>query len=261
MQYKLLVHKIAVDDFELDAPADVRQDVVMLRKSLDIAVQAFFRCEAGNDADPASLQAKLSSFLHTTESQRDENPNRQDGIYGANLAVKIKVAKGIPNSIFVVLNFGIECGDDNLLFLYTREDDQWRQRLHWYSDKYTKPSDAFGDLYLYSAVPGKDGSPLLVVAHGHPWCTSRWSGFEINLLRPATSSTSQVTLGHFSAGYDRGSDEEQVIKLTADGFTFKFWTNEAATGKDPTAMSGALTLKFRTTENILQCVSKDCPKN
>jgi hypothetical protein len=260
IQNRLLVHKIAVDDFELDAPSDVGRDVVMLRKTLDTATQAFFRCEAGNDSDPASLQSKLASFLHTARSQRDENPSRQDGIYAANLTVNFEAAKGFPNSIFVVLTFGIECGNDNLLLLYTKEDGQWHQRLHWYSDKYTKPSDAFGDLYLYSLVPGKDGIPLAAIAHGHPWCTSRWSGFDINLLRPATTLTSQVMLGHFSKGYDRGSDEDQGIKLTADGFTIKFRTNEAVPAKDPMQMSGPLTLRFRTTTNTLECISKGCPK-
>jgi hypothetical protein len=260
MQNKLLAHKIAVDDFELDAPADVGRDIVMLRKTLDIATQAFFHCEAGDDSDPVSLQTKLAVFLHTNRSKRNENSSSQDGVYGANLRIKVETAKGISNSVFVVLTFGIDCGDDNVLLLFTKEADRWSEHLHWYSDKYTKPSDAFGDLYLYSLVPGKDGIPLAVIAHGHPWCTSRWSGFDINLLRPATALTPQVTLGYFSAGYDRLSDENQKIKLTADGFTFKFLTNEAIPAKDPLQMSGPLTLRFRTTTNTLECISKSCPK-
>ena len=209
MQNKLLAHKIAVDDFELDAPADVGRDIVMLRKTLDIATQAFFRCEAGDDSDPASLQTELAAFLHTDRSKRDENSSSQDGVYGANLRIKVVTAKGISNSVFVVLTFDINCGDDNVLLLFTKEAGLWSEHLHWYSDKYTKPSDAFGDLYLYSLVPGKDGTPLVAIAHGHPWCTSRWSGFDINLVRPTTTLTPQVMLGHFSTGYDRGSDEDE----------------------------------------------------
>lgn len=67
-------------------------------------------------------------------------------------------------------------------------------------------------------------------------------------------------LDHFSTGYDRASDGDQGIKLTADGFTFKFWTNEAVPSKDPMQMSGPLTLRFRTTANTLECISKSCPK-
>ena len=105
LQYKLLGHKISTDDFDLDAPADVSRDLVMLRKTLDVATQAFFRCEAGDDTVPHSLQAKLSAFLHTKESVRDETHDREDGIYGANLTVRIESAKGFPNSLFVVLTF------------------------------------------------------------------------------------------------------------------------------------------------------------
>jgi hypothetical protein len=220
MQNKLLAHKIAVDDFELDAPVDVGHDVVMLRKSLDIAAQAFFRCEAGNDSDPGSLQARLASFLHTAQSQRDENPNRQDGIYGANLTINIKAAKGFSNSIFVMLTFGIDCGDDTLLFLYTQEDGQWQQRLHWYSDKYTKPSDAFGNFFLYTSVPGADGTQLVAVAHGHPWCTSRFSFFDVDLLRPATSQSPQNIVAHTNDSYSRG-DTTPTLKPSPDGVTLR----------------------------------------
>src|SRR6185312_12210752 len=106
-------------DLELDAPPDVGRDVVMLRKTLDVATQAFFHCETDNDSNPVTLQSKLAAFLHTNQSKRDDNTSTPDGVYGANLAVHIETAKGFPNSIFVVLTFGIECGDDNLLFLYT----------------------------------------------------------------------------------------------------------------------------------------------
>jgi hypothetical protein len=260
IQNKLLAHKFPADDPEFEAPEKVGADVVMLRKTLDLATQAFFHCEAGDDTNPASLQAKLAAFLHADRSKRDENSTAQDGVYGANLKIKVEQAKGLENSLFVVLNFGINCGDDNILLLFTKEDNQWKERLHWYSDKYTAPTDAFGDLYLYSVVPGKDGGPLLVVAHGRPWCVSRWSSFELNLLSPATNSTPQANLGHFTAGDDRASDNDSGIKPVSDGFTFKFWTNEAVTGKHPTSMSEPLTLRFRTTGNTLLCVSKDCPK-
>src|SRR5882762_5181940 len=128
IQNKLLAHKIAPDDFELDAPPEVGADIVMLRKTLDIATQAFFRCKAGNDANPSLLQTELAAFLHADRSKRDENSTAQDGVYGANLSVKVETAKQFPNSIFVMLNFGVECGDDNVLLLFTKEPDQWSER-------------------------------------------------------------------------------------------------------------------------------------
>jgi hypothetical protein len=261
IQNKLLAHKIAKDDIEIDAPKDVEQDVVMLRKSLDVATKAFFRCVAGDDTSPGSLELKLKYFLHADQSIRPFNSTAQDGFYGANLHVHIESAKDLPDSIFVVLNFGIECGDDNLLFLYTRRQGRWESRLHWYSESYGKPSDAFGDIYLYSIVPGPTSTPLVVVAHGHPWCTSRWSSFELDLLRTSSETSPQSKIGHFAAGYDRASDNEAHMAPTANGFTFKFWTNDAVPAKDPTQMSGPLTLRFTTSTGKLQCLSKACKSN
>jgi hypothetical protein len=216
IQNKLLAHKIAPDDFELDAPAEVGNDIVMLRKTLDVATQAFFRCEAGDESNPASLQKKLAAFLHTDYSKRDDNNSSQDGIYGANLRVRVEDAKKMPNSIFVVLTFGIDCGNDNLLLLYTKDSGRWHQRLHWYSDKYTKPSDAFGDIFFYNWVPGTYSSqPLLAVAHGQPWCTSVHSGFSLDLIQLTTTSSPQNVLDHITHRYVR--DGDPAMNATADG--------------------------------------------
>lgn len=189
IQNKLLAHKIKADDFELEAPTDVGRDVVMLRKTLDVATQAFFRCEAKSDETPTSLQSGLASFLHADRSKRADN---SDEVYGANLGVHIEEAKGFPDSIFVVLTFGIECGDDNLLLLFTKDGDHWKERLHWYADKYTAPSDAFGDFFLYAVAPGPEGKPAIAVAHGTPWCTSRMSGFKVDLIKPSDSDSPQT---------------------------------------------------------------------
>jgi hypothetical protein len=220
LQYKLLAHKISTDDIELEAPPDVSRDIVMLRKSLDVATQAFFRCVARDDTDAGSLQGKLSAYLHTDRSRRDD-PNTQDGVYGANLTVHIEPAKGFTNSMFVVLTFGIECGDDNLLFLYTREDGRWIQRLHWYGDKYTEPSDAYGDFFLYGGVPGPKNEPLVAAAHGTPWCTSRMSAFHVDLLQPSSAKTAQKNLAHRDDYYSRDDDVPRTLKITADGFDIR----------------------------------------
>jgi hypothetical protein len=215
LQNKLLAHKIASDDIELDAPADVSRDIVMLRKTLDVATQSFFRCEAGDDSSPESLQTKLAAFLHTDRSARDDSHDREDGIYGANLAVHIEPAKDFPNSLFVVLTFGIECGDDNLLFLYAQEDGRWVQHLHWYSDKYTGPSDAFGNFIDYKSVPGPDSAkPILALIHGHPQCMSVHSAFGMDLVRPASDSSPQQLLDHLIHGWVI-DDEFTVSRVTA----------------------------------------------
>ena len=218
LQNRLLAHKQAADNFELDAPSDVSADVVMLRKTLAVVTQAFFRCEAGNDTRPDSLQTRLAKLLHANQP---EEPLRHapdgsiiepiDGIYGSKLRVDIEPLTGLPSSVAVKLTFGIECGDDNLLLIYTWAENKWHQRLSWYANKYTKPSDAFGDLYLYSSLPEN----RIVVAHGHPWCSSVHSGLNLDLIQMATDSSSQHVLDHITHGYVR--DGEPSIRHTNDG--------------------------------------------
>lgn len=217
LQNKLLGHKIPTEAPEFDAPADVGRDIVMLRKTLDVATQAFFRCEAGSDSSPVSLQSKLSVFLHADQSKRPEFSFQP---YGANLTIHMETAKEFPDSLFIVLTFDIECGSDNLLFLYTREGARWHSRLHWYSDKYTGPSDAYGDFVYYKSVPGPDTArPLLALIHGHSQCASVHSGFGMDLVRAAWGSSPQQTLDHLMHSYV--IDDEFNVSLTTAGLQIR----------------------------------------
>lgn len=251
LQNKLLAHTVAKDDFELDAPADVSQDIVMLRKTLDVATQAFFHCEAGNDTDPASLQSRLAAFLHAERSHQPnpDSPAAYAHPYGADLTVTISPAPSFPNSLYIDLTFGVECGDDSLLFLYTREDNQWRQRLRWYSDKYTKPSDAFGDFLLYTAAPGPDSTrPLIAVAHGTPWCTSRFSGFKMALLQPSSPGSPQKLLADIDAGYSRG-DTTPTLKPYSEGVTLRL---DASSRDLDNVFTYIGVFRYRTTSGSLE---------
>jgi hypothetical protein len=244
IQYKLLAHKIVANDIEEEAPPEVGQDVVMLRKTLNVATQAFFRCEVGDDSQPASLQSKLEAFLHADQTKRADNSPE---VYGANLAVHIEPAKGLPDSLFVVLTFGIECGDDNLLFLYTKEDGRWHQRLHWYSDKYTAPSDAFGDFFLYTVAPGPNNQSLIAIAHGTPWCSSRMSAFHIDLFRPSDDSAPLKPMAHLDDYYSR-FDVEPRLKAESDGFEIRLQSDSL----DEATLVRPGIYRYRTTEGQLR---------
>src|SRR5579871_276422 len=251
LQNKLLAHKLD-DGFELDPSLTVEKDIVMLRKTLDVATQAFFHCEAGDTSDAEILQSKLASFLHTDRSKRAETSSQQDGVYGANLRVKVEPVDGFSKAVFVTLSFGISCGDDNILLLFSKDTGQWRENLHWYSANYTKPSDAFGDFFTYALVPGPDRVPLVAVAHGHPWCTSRFSNFNVDLLRPATESSPQLVLAHVNEEYDRLGPDPEKIHPTPDGFKLRI----SVTADNPIQASHVITFRYRTTAQTLERVQK-----
>jgi hypothetical protein len=247
LQNKLLAHKLD-DGFELDASPTVEKDIVKLRKTLDVAAQAFFHCEAGDTSDPEILQSKLAFFLHTDRSKRNEDGSQYDGIYGANLRVKVEPVDGLSKAVFVTLSFGISCGDDNILLLFSKDTGQWRERLHWYSANYTKPSDAFGDFFTYALVPGPDKVFLVAVAHGHPWCTSRYTNFDVDLLRPATESSPQQLLAHVNEEYDRLGPAPEKIYPTPDGFKLRV----SVTDESPMRASRVVTFRYRTTAQTLE---------
>ena len=117
----------------------------MLRKTLYVATPAFFRCESGDESDPALLQSKLATFLHTDRSKRKTQNS------GANLKVRVEASKEFSSFIAVVLTFDIECGNDNVLLIFTHEGNQWRESGHWYSDKFIEQTDCtFGDFFVYA---------------------------------------------------------------------------------------------------------------
>jgi hypothetical protein len=120
----------------------------------------------------------------------------------------------------IEVRFGIECGVDTVMLMYEPDSEGWHQALRWQSAEYSEVSGAFGDFFQYAVIPGKDSSPWrIAVAHGHPWCTSRWSGFDLDLLEPATNPASPRVVWHKSAGYVRESGPRMTAK--EDGFELR----------------------------------------
>ena len=96
----------------------------------------------------------------------------------------------------------------------------WRQVLKWQSEKYSEVNDAFGDFFEYSIAPlSSSGQWAVAVAHGHPWCTSRWSGFDIDIIAPVHHAAPQRVLFHKNYGYSREADP--VMEAKADGFELR----------------------------------------
>jgi hypothetical protein len=78
--------------------------------------------------------------------------------------------------------------------------------MRWQAVPLKEPSDAFGDFFLVTillAPAGGTSGPRVVVAHGRPWCTSRFSGFEIDVLSPAPNPNSPKVLWHTHRAYFR----------------------------------------------------------
>jgi len=113
-----------------------------------------------------------------------------------------------------------------MVLLFAPEHGHWTERLLWQSPAYKDDSGAFGDFFLTTILPGKTPDDLrLVVAHGKPWCTSRFSGFGIDVLTLKDDSTSPELIWHTDSGYSR-SDFTPTLKSSGDTFELRVHADE-----------------------------------
>lgn len=108
--------------------------------------------------------------------------------------VAVKRPANKPELMTVEWSFGIDCGNDSVLLVY-EFDHGWKRIVRWQSGDYSEISGAFGDFFQYAVVPlGAAGDWAVAVAHGHPWCTSRWSGFDLDVISPAHNRSQQLAI-------------------------------------------------------------------
>jgi hypothetical protein len=221
-QARLFAIPTEMDDLPIDAPPTAQTGVPAIREALAAAITSYMQCSASNVSDPHILQQKIATLLaaNVPKSLTEQHNGYPDHTYGDDLTVDVKPINPNATDIAIDTSFSIGCGDDHTLLVFHRTADGWHRTLNWHSDKYTKPSDAFGDLFLYANTPGPNGSTLIAVAHGHPWCTSRFSFFDVDLLQPATPNAAQQVLAHTSAAYSRG-DTTPTLKPWAQGVTLR----------------------------------------
>ncbi len=214
---------------DIDVPSPIAQTIVRLKAALVAAADAGLAC-ADTSADPALLQTKLAQLLHANPPEPPPNTvikpddHRFDealGSYGTGLRVHItRPAAPVP-LLQVELTFNIECGSDTILLLFSPDNGHWTDRLVWQAPPLKQVGDAFGDFFLSAILPGPTpGSWRAVVAHGRPWCSSRWSGFSLDLLEPQSKSVIPRVLWTKSDGYVR-FEIEPTLKAAGDTFELR----------------------------------------
>ena len=226
-QSGLLAYKLH-DEMDEEVPGSLQSQIRGFKDALAALGDAAADCAAVNE-DPKTLEGDLAGQLGANKPVTEEiyNPNKvpqNDHIYGDGLRVRVTEPLQPVHLLLVEFGFGIDCGDDSLLMIYENHSGQWRRTLRWQSDDYSEVKDAFGDFFQYVVIPrsSRDGW-LLAAAHGSPWCTSRWSGFGLDLVQPATSNAPQKTLQHVEHGYVRG-DTAPILKLVPGGFQLRVET-------------------------------------
>ena len=236
------------DSMGMQLPASLQKENSKLKDALSATVSAYLQCAKADAVDLTTMQSELVRMTEVPEpppiTRFDEE--QVDGFYGTELKIIPSHPANAPHLIAVTISFGIECGFDSILLVYEFHDGIWQQSLRWQSKDYPAINGAYGDFFEYFVLPQQSGKWLVAVAHGTPWCTSRFSGFAVDLIQPIRDKTSQKTLQHQEYGYSR--DEGVVPKIRPDGFELRMHVNSL----DLDLLTRRGVYRFRLIDNRLE---------
>jgi len=200
----------STDEADTDVKPDAQAQIKALKQGWIAAADAKLACSESKP-DLAALKADLQPV-----------PGLKYGASGPGAEVHVEEVADHPGLVMVTLKFGLGCGDDTILLAYALSAaGGWQRVIDWHSGDYAEITGAFGDFFTWAVIPAGDSPDWrLVVAHGHPWCTSRWSGFDLDLLKPGSGSGLSRSLFHLGDGYVRG-DIEPKLTARRDGFDLR----------------------------------------
>jgi hypothetical protein len=224
--------KVKVEEMATEVSPSLQMQIHLLKDSLTDAIDLEMACAPTSEGANA-LQMRLAKLLNANLPEKPFQPSPtlpadakqpvyDDQVYGADLKVAVSAPANQPAMRIVDVSFGIQCGSDTLVLIYAPDAVAWHRLLRWQSPNYKEISGAFGDLFLAAILPDTSLDKLrVVVAHGTPWCTSRFSGFGIDVLASqASADATPRVVWHTARGYSRG-DFVPRLRATADGFEFR----------------------------------------
>ena len=176
-------------------------------------------------AEASAVEMEIARLIDANKRQTnqpyDPNDTRKevDQVYGWDPGVKASRPGNAPGLLLIEFRFGIDCGYDSMLLGFQVLGGHWVRTLRWQSGNYDSVDAAFGDFFKYLVLPSSQGQWQIAVAHGHPWCTSNMSAFDVDLIRPAINGEPQEVLTHEQRIYRR--EEDPIMKAVPGGFQFR----------------------------------------
>lgn len=240
VQAHLLAVKVGDNGIDTEVTPSTQAEIRAFKTAMGATTDAFMQCEPvfdeGVAEKVAGVERRLAKSLNANQKEEDSvdsnTPDSKtvDGIYGAGLRVKARELLRTPLTLAIQVNFGVDCGGDNVLLVYAWKLGRWQRVLLWQAPDYDTVGGAFGDFFEYQLIPdgGREGWALSV-AYGHPWCTSRWSGFDMDVLEPVEGQAVPRVLMHLNEGYVR-DEVEPRMKLTPDGFELRLQVGTIESG-------------------------------
>lgn len=197
-------------------PVVAQQSIEQLKNALIKLVDARMACESASDLKADSIQQDLLRALNLSELDETQ------AIYGYDLQIVVQKSTDAVGLLTVQIDFGIPCGNDNLLLVYRYRDKAWHKDLVWKSNPYKSITGAYGDYYDYLLLPSKaNETPKLVIIHSTPWCTSAWNPLSIDVVKLAEANKPQKSLLHRQVVVYSGADFNIDLKKLSTGFELR----------------------------------------
>lgn len=233
---RIEIEHVKVADMDVTVPPALAEKIDHLKDALNQVSNAEMAC-AGPTVSPEELEKQLAEALHANPPEPPPNTvisvsdHRYDeilGSYGHNLRVDVERPRNVQGILTIQYSINVECGSDSMLLVYELDHGAWVEKLWWQAPLLKRVSDAFGDFFLTaflrgpSTPKGREANWRVVVAHGTPWCMSRFSGFKIDVLAPGSNVSSPRVLWHTERAYSRF---EYAPRIKSFGNTFELRLN------------------------------------
>lgn len=228
VQAALLAVDVGAGGMETSVPAATRNQIRAFKDALAAAADAFMDCEAGATIDAKAVESRLADLLGANlpkaktempaDASGDSQPKAQ--IYGAELSLAARAEEHDSPLIGLRIGFDVACGEDEMLLMYEWTGSSWRRVVRWQSGDYREISGAFGNYFQYVVFGHRRGNDWLVaVAHGKPWCTSVWSAYDLDVVRPESANSTQDGVFHREIPYR--TDSQPALSTEPEGFLLR----------------------------------------
>jgi hypothetical protein len=228
----LAIKGTSQDEIDYQVTSAVHQLIRAMKDALATTTDEYLQCESQNSADARMIETTLANLIganapESVPQSTSETTTLPDHIFGDDLRISVTRPDSSSQLVAMKASFTAgSCGVDTMLLIYDWNGRNWDQRVRWQSNDDNSDWHPFGDFFEFAILPQKEsGRWLLAVAHGFPWCTSRWSGYSLDLIKPAQNSAPQRTLVHKNAGYVRG-DIDPTLKAVPGGFELRLETGQ-----------------------------------
>jgi len=230
-------------------PAELAPKLNHLKTAMAEATDAELECESLT-APTTQIGVRLNSFLRKAapgiqipkkpkfDDDDDDSFKPVKGQYGNEIKAKVTAVSESPRLLEVTLSSDVTCGTDSQLLIYEEKDGYWRRALRWSSNFgdsegsgngwVASEGGAWGDFFITRVLKADPTHPeqwRAVVAHGTPWCQSRFSGFGLAVLAPDVSTGEGRVIWQTDRAYSR-ADFDPTLKALNDTFELRLHADE-----------------------------------